>query len=224
MNRGPLIFLGIFATMMFSWYGMVVAPQIQIGGQQQATIEPSNVRYPVPRLGLAQRGADVYRANGCFYCHTQQVRPKDYGSDFERGWGMRMSVAQDFLFEQPAMLGLMRMGPDLANAGIRLIDESWHYQHLYNPKSTVDRSTMPQYPYLFEKQIIVGKPSPDALELTGEFAPPQGYEIVPKPEARALVAYLTSLQSQAALFETPLPLIPKQQDADASGNETAAAP
>lgn len=221
MNRGPVIFLGILTTMVFAWYGMVVVPQRQIGGQQQATLAISNLRYPVQRLGLAQRGADVYRANGCFYCHTQQVRPKGFGADIERGWGLRMSAAQDFLFEKPAMLGQMRMGPDLANAGIRLTDESWHYRHLYNPKSTVSGSTMPQYPFLFEKRIIGGSPSSDALELTGEFAPPKGYEIVPKPETRALVAYLMSLQSQSALFETPLPAEPKNQDADASASEVA---
>jgi cytochrome c oxidase cbb3-type subunit 2 len=48
------------------------------------------------------------------------------------------------------------------------------------------------------------QPSPDALQLPGEFAPPPGFEIVPKPEARALVAYLSSLRTDAVLFEAPM--------------------
>ncbi|MDA1272639.1 MAG: cbb3-type cytochrome c oxidase subunit II [Verrucomicrobia bacterium] len=220
MNRGPLIFLGVFVAMAFSWYGMIVSPQRQIGGQQQATVEPAGIRYPVPRPGLAQRGAEVYRANGCGYCHTQQVRPRGYGSDFERGWGLRMSVAQDFLFEQPAMLGQLRIGPDLANVGMRWNDPQWHYRHLYNPKSTVEKSTMPQFPFLFEMRVIQGDRSPEALDLTGELAPPKGYEVIPKQEARALAAYLISLQSPLSLFEAPIPAEPKK-DAEPSTNTVA---
>jgi cytochrome c oxidase cbb3-type subunit II len=221
MNRGPLIFLGVFVSMAVTWYGMLVAPSRQMGGQQQANVGPANERYPIPRLGPAHRGAEVYRSNGCAYCHTQQVRPQGYGADFERGWGLRMSAAQDFLFEETVALGQVRMGPDLANVGFRLTDEAWHYAHLYNPKSKVTGSLMPQYPFLFKEQPIKGSPSSDALVLTGAFAPPTGVEIVPTKEARELVAYLMSLKSQVPLFETPLPAGPKQDAETTASSEGA---
>ena len=64
---------------------------------------------------------------------------------------------------------------------------------------------MPSYPFLFERRKIRQHPAPDALQqLPKEFAPPAGYEIVPKPEARALVAYLLSLRSDTPLYEAPL--------------------
>jgi cytochrome c oxidase cbb3-type subunit 2 len=53
---------------------------------------------------------------------------------------------------------------------------------------------MPPYSYLFEHRRIVGQPSADALELDGEWKPPQGFEIVPTARARELVAYLKSLE------------------------------
>jgi cytochrome c553 len=46
-------------------------------------------------------------------------------------------------------------------------------------------------------------PSPDALNLPKEFAPPAGYEVVPKPEAKQLVAYLLSLHADVPLYEAP---------------------
>ena len=63
---------------------------------------------------------------------------------------------------------------------------------------------MPNYPFLFEKRKIGSVPDPDALVLSGPAAPPPGYEIVSKPEARALVAYLLSLRADVSLFSAPL--------------------
>ena len=63
---------------------------------------------------------------------------------------------------------------------------------------------MPPYRFLFEQRKIKDRPSPEALVLPGELAPPPGYEIIPRPEALALVAYLTSLRADAPLFTAPL--------------------
>jgi cytochrome c oxidase cbb3-type subunit 2 len=62
---------------------------------------------------------------------------------------------------------------------------------------------MPPYRFLFEQRKITRAPSPEALQLTGEFAPPAGYEIVPKPEAVALAAYLVSMRVDVPLYEAP---------------------
>ncbi len=66
---------------------------------------------------MVARGARVYAANGCVYCHSQQVRPEYGGSDLERKWGVRRSAPRDYIFESIVFLGKTRIGPDLANVG-----------------------------------------------------------------------------------------------------------
>ncbi|MHB8519523.1 MAG: cbb3-type cytochrome c oxidase subunit II [Limisphaerales bacterium] len=204
MRYGPLLFLGIFFTLASSWCGLVLMPQLQFGGEQPLKLEDTGQYYPLPRSGLALEGMQVYRADGCIYCHSQQVRPENFGVDIKRGWGKRRSVSRDYIYDKPVMLGTMRTGPDLANIGERQISLDWHFQHLYNPQITSKGSIMPPFPFLFEQHKIGRQPSPDALKLTGQFAPGAGYEILPKPEARALVAYLLSLKSGVPLPEAPI--------------------
>jgi cytochrome c oxidase cbb3-type subunit 2 len=126
------------------------------------------------------------------------------GPDIARGWGMRQSVAEDYLYDQPVQLGSLRAGPDLANTGVRAPDANWQLLHLYAPQSVVKGSTMPPFRYLFEVRKIGREPSPDALKLPPEFAPPAGYEAVPKPEARELAAYLLSLRANVPLYDAPV--------------------
>jgi cytochrome c oxidase cbb3-type subunit 2 len=74
MNYGPLVFLAAFFALASSWYGFVLTPQLQIGRLQQTnTVSGAVATYPVARPGLARQGLEVYRANGCTYCHSQQV-------------------------------------------------------------------------------------------------------------------------------------------------------
>ena len=204
MNHGPLLFLGVFLTLAFSWFGLVAVPQLQYGGLDQVRIEETGRLYPEARFGAAEIGRQVYMAEGCIYCHSQQVRPAGFGADLDRGWGQRRTVSRDYLHDRPVLLGTMRTGPDLTNIGQRQTSVDWHMNHLYNPQTTSKGSIMPPFRYLFEQRRIDGEPAPDALNLTGEFAPPAGYEIVPNAEAKALVAYLLSLKSDAPLPEAPL--------------------
>lgn len=74
MNNGVLLFLGILISLATSFWGLIVAPQLQIGQAQPVVIETTGERYPSPRAGLAQQGAAVYRSLGCAECHSQQVR------------------------------------------------------------------------------------------------------------------------------------------------------
>ncbi len=123
---GALI-LGIFGTFAFSWAGLVLIPNYQIGHLDPQVDEDGNDPYPAPKSGMADRGRRIYAANGCAYCHSQQMRADYAGSDIERTrdqdptkklkWGERRSAPRDYLFEHPALLGKMRMGPDLANIG-----------------------------------------------------------------------------------------------------------
>jgi len=207
MNNGPLLFLGLFVTMACSWLSFVLGPQLQIGDMRPTTnivVGASGQIYPNPEPGAARQGAEIYRANGCVSCHTEQVRPRDLGSDINRGWGLRRSTGYDYLFEQPVLLGSQRAGPDLANAGRRM-DAAAVLVRLYEPRALTPGSIMPPCPFLFNKRKIQDARSADALQLPPPFAPPLGYEIVPRAEARALAAYVTSLHQDGYLFEAPPP-------------------
>jgi len=113
------LFLGLFGTFAFSWFGLTVIPNIQIGALNPQMDEEGTDIYPAPKSGMAIHGREVYAANGCIYCHSQQIRPDYASSDIDRKWGVRRSAPRDYLFDRPVMLGQERLGPDLANIGKR---------------------------------------------------------------------------------------------------------
>ena len=113
------LFLGLFGTFAFSWLGLTVIPNIQIGALNPQMDEEGTDIYPMPKSGMAERGRRVYAANGCIYCHSQQVRADYAAADIERKWGERRSAPRDYLFDRPVLLGQERMGPDLSNVGKR---------------------------------------------------------------------------------------------------------
>jgi cbb3-type cytochrome oxidase cytochrome c subunit len=113
------LFLGIFGTFAFSWIGLTVIPTWQIGHLNPESDEEGTEIYPRPQSGMFARGEHVYAANGCVYCHSQQVRADYIADDIERKWGNRRSAPRDYIFDRPVFLGKMRMGQDLANIGAR---------------------------------------------------------------------------------------------------------
>src|SRR5438067_536187 len=114
------LFLGIFGTFAFSWVGLTLIPNWQIGHLDPQMEEDGSDAYPQPQSGMVERGAHVYAANGCIYCHSQQVRADYAADDIERKWGGRRSAPRDYIFERPVFLGKMRMGQDLSNIGARV--------------------------------------------------------------------------------------------------------
>ena len=59
-------------------------------------------------------GRDLYIQEGCVYCHTQSVRP--ITTDLGLG---AVSVPGDYAHEEPVLLGVARMGPDLMHIADR---------------------------------------------------------------------------------------------------------
>jgi cytochrome c oxidase cbb3-type subunit 2 len=200
MNRLPLLFVGILAVFSTSWLGLVAYPYLKLGHLQPVRTAQSG-ELPAPLSPAALAGHDVYAANGCIYCHSQQVRPAWLSTDIEKGWGPRQTVARDYIWERPPFLGTMRSGPDLSNIGVRQPSAAWHYEHLYEPDIVTPGSIMPAFRFLFHVQPIHGQGSPDALIIRGPDAPPAGYEVVPTKEAKDLVAYLLSLKRNYPLPE-----------------------
>lgn len=143
-----------------------------------------------PLTALQAQGREVYVANGCSYCHTQQVRPlpqdKIYG---------RPSAPGDFAYQTPALLGSERTGPDLTNVGVRQPSAVWQYMHLYNPRTVVPESVMPAFDWMFEV-VDHAPPGVTPIALPKAYAPAVGV-VVPSHEAQALIAYLLSLKQPA---------------------------
>jgi len=113
------LFIGLFGTFAFSWFGLTFIPNLQIGNLDPQSDEEGTDVYPLPKSGMVERGRRIYAANGCIYCHSQQVRPDYAAYDIDRKWGERRSAPRDYIFDRPVQLGKERMGPDLANVGKR---------------------------------------------------------------------------------------------------------
>jgi nitrite reductase (NO-forming) len=99
----------------------------------------------------------------------------------------------------------LRIGPDLANLGLRQTHQSRLLQFLFQPRLVHKESAMPPHAFLFQDRRVGRHPSPDALALPQESAPRPSCEVVPSLEAKALAAYLVSLQSEIPLYEAPWP-------------------
>lgn len=204
MNRLSLLLLGSLLCLMLAWTGLVLIPYWHLGHLKPLAMEPDEPAMPGKPASYALQGQQVYMSLGCMYCHAQQVRPKGYGSDFER-FGARQSVPRDYIRDPRVQLGTMRTGPDLHNIGDRPNNEEWHHLHLFSPRLTSPGSIMPAFAYLYKKQKIGEKPHPLALKnLPQAYAPEPGYEIVPTERARVLVAYLLSLKHNYSLPESQL--------------------
>lgn len=205
MNRLPVIFVGLLLIFASAWLGLVVYPYVTFGNMQPLPDEDTGGYFPPSLSGLAVAGQKVYAANGCLYCHSQQVRLAPLSTDIQKGLGLRHTVARDYLRAQPVFLGTSRTGPDLTNIGVRQSDPNWHHLHLYEPQTVTPWSNMPSHRFLYKLQQIQGQPSDDAVKgLTGPHAPPPGYEVVPTDDAKALVAYLISLNRNYPLPESPV--------------------
>jgi cytochrome c oxidase cbb3-type subunit I/II len=104
-----------------------------------------------PYTALEIAGRDLYIREGCYTCHSQQIRPTvaeklRYGEP---------STAAESIYDRPFQWGSRRIGPDLARVGGKYPD-MWHYRHMLNPREVTQKSIMPNYPWLFENKTEFG--------------------------------------------------------------------
>lgn len=175
---------GALAIVTFSIVALVVMPYFLT----RTTTTPAK---PAPYTTAQQAGRAVYIANGCIYCHSQQPRDPSIAPDQQRGWG-RPSVPDDYVHDQPHLLGTMRTGPDLFNIAVRQPSRDWHLGHLYQPRAYMAQSIMPAYPFFFEERTGPAQAGEVVVTLPPGAAR-AGVRIVAKAEAIALVDYLLSL-------------------------------
>ncbi len=148
---------------------------------------------PYPPLRLA--GRDIYIREGCYGCHSQQIRP--FRSETER-YGP-YSIAGEFVYDRPFQFGSKRTGPDLARVGRRYSND-WHRLHLTDPRSVVPESNMPSYAWLAEATVdpaeVVAKMR--ALQTLGDPYTDEQISnaadaVKDRSEMDALIAYLQDL-------------------------------
>jgi cytochrome c oxidase cbb3-type subunit 2 len=101
-----------------------------------------------PYSPLEQIGRNVYTREGCYTCHSQQVRP--FRDEVER-YGP-YSIAAESMYDHPFLWGSKRTGPDLARVGSKY-SNAWHLAHMNDPRSVVPVSLMPAYPFLKDKDV-----------------------------------------------------------------------
>lgn len=155
--------------------------------------EPLEGVEPYPALQLA--GRDVYVREGCYVCHSQQIRP--FRSETER-YGP-YSVAGEHVYDRPFQFGSKRTGPDLARVGQRYSDE-WHRIHMLNPRDVVPESNMPGYPWLADA-MVDGELITQKLRALQTLGDPYTDEqiaaaadaVAGQTELDALIAYLQNL-------------------------------
>ena len=222
-TRAPAarIVAGGLCLALASWTALILIPthSTRIGRIDQmtetATTDPATGEFkaakddtllPQTPNGAINQGARTYVALGCAECHTQQVTHPALGTDFECGFGRRHSVPRDYLHARTAAPGTRRIGPDLANAGVRLAaaSDAELLAYLYNPRASKlhPGSTAPAHPGLFrEIAIEPDAPAPaNALRIPPALTQP-GTAIVPTHEALTLLAYLRSLDQDYDLPE-----------------------
>jgi cytochrome c oxidase cbb3-type subunit I/II len=141
------------------WFAILVFIALAIGGAVEI-IPMLKVESNIPKIStvtpytpLELAGRDVYIANGCYNCHSQQVRPLRFETD---RYGEYSKIGE-FVYDHPFQWGSRRTGPDLARAGY--IGSStyktaiWHYNHFTNPFEMNPQTIMPEYSWLATKDV-----------------------------------------------------------------------
>ena len=142
-TNSMILLAGIIVTVAIG--GLVeIVPLFTIG----ETIEKVDGVRPLSPLELA--GRNIYISEGCYVCHSQQIR--SFRDEVER-YG-HYSLAAESMYDHPFQWGSKRTGPDLARVGGKYSNE-WHVVHLTDPRSVVPESVMPTYPHLARKEVSV---------------------------------------------------------------------
>ena len=189
-----------------------------------------------PYTPLELAGRQIYTSEGCYNCHSQQIRPmvaetKRYGEYSKPG---------EFIYDRPFQWGSRRIGPDLAREGGRQ-SSFWHWTHFEDPELMSPGTVMPSYDHLLTQDLkfsaiaplvkvahYLGAPYDKELEDSEALARRQAEEIaadivkqggpagVHEKQAIALIAYVQRLGVDLTRTDEPA-----AAPADASPGDTA---
>jgi cytochrome c oxidase cbb3-type subunit I/II len=187
-----------------------------------------------PYTPLELQGRDIYVREGCYTCHSQQVRP--FRSETER-YG-EYAKAGEYVYDHPFQFGSKRNGPDLLREGVvsgRMYKpNSWHYNHMLDPQRLNAQSIMPAYPWLISDDLdisttpkkirvmqFLGVPYPQGYDakanddlmaqakIIADDLKSQGIQVEPGKEIIAMIAYLQRLGKDVYAAKAPTAVITK---------------
>ena len=222
---------GLLASFGLPWLAVVVLPFSSMRALDVESVEDGDNKktFSMARAGRVNEGSKVYGQEGCYYCHTQLIRPTYAGGDVHRDeWaGLRLTadnpdtrretIPTDYEGEKVAHVGIGRVGPDLSNLGRRLehylkgqdlSPEIWLYLHLYDPRTNsgyVENDQQIHRHSTCPSKVGLFEEVP-AVQAGGEALPldtPEDIAIIPTDRARALVSYLASLKKDTLASPVP---------------------
>ncbi len=146
-----------------------------------------------PLTGLELAGSKIYKREGCYGCHSQQVRV--LRDEVER-YG-HYSLASESMYDFPFQWGSKRTGPDLARIGGKYSDE-WHVRHLINPRDVVPQSIMPGYKFLIERDAQLSNIADDMVVIK-KLGVPYSDEMIQNATSDAYIQASTERESEGLI-------------------------
>jgi len=184
IERNSILLL-ILTVVLISIGGIIeIAPLFRL----ETTIEKVEGMRPYTPLELA--GSKIYKREGCYGCHSQQVRV--LRDEVER-YG-HYSIAAESMYDYPFQWGSKRTGPDLARIGGKYSDE-WHTRHLINPRDVVPESIMPGYKFLVERDAKIAGIADD-MEVLRMLGVPYSDEMIQNAVSDAQVQASTEREGE----------------------------
>jgi cytochrome c oxidase cbb3-type subunit I/II len=227
LERKPIPFL-IFALLAILVGGLIEIVPLYLIKSNVPTI--ASVK---PYTPLELQGRDIYVREGCYTCHSQQVRP--FRSETER-YG-EYAKAGEYVYDHPFQWGSKRNGPDLSREGVvsgkQYKPNSWHYNHMENPQKLNEQSIMPSYKWLLTDDLdisttprkirvmqFLGVPYPEGFDKIAnedlmrqaqgiaDDLKSQGIQTAPEKEIIAMIAYLQRLGKDVHAAGQPVGVLP----------------
>ena len=182
----PIVVVGAFSLFSLMTFMVIAMPAVNLD-----TVQPTDIAHAY--TPLEAQGRELYKELGCFYCHSQFVRPQD--------WALgRVSEKGDYYYDSPHLLGTERTGPDLSQIGGKRPTE-WHHFHDTDPRITSPRSIMPPFGFLTSSELdalvaYIQNQGSEDLE-PGNFHPMVPYEYADKkqPSAPIMTAAMMNYNS-----------------------------
>lgn len=140
----PTIFFGTIIVFLGVVFVTVAMPTLTF------KVDPSPDARPL--TAQEEHGRYIYASNGCWYCHSQYIRPQDWTGVKSFETLGRVAQAGDFAYQKTMLLGTERTGPDLSQEGGAHPDD-WHIAHFQNPRYTSMKSIMPQFSFFTTQEL-----------------------------------------------------------------------
>lgn len=140
----PTLFFGTIVVFLGVVFVVVAMPALTF------KVDPSPDARPL--TAQEEHGRDIYASNGCWYCHSQYLRPQDWTGVKSFETLGRIAQAGDFAYQKTMLLGSERTGPDLSQEGGAHSDD-WHIAHFANPRFTSMKSIMPSFSFFSDSEL-----------------------------------------------------------------------